>query len=134
MAKLNRQYGLTDREAALLRNSLNGPTGEGAPLWAVMRHKHGECRHALHLTIGSTELWALTTTPDDVALRNRLCRQVGARNARNLLGKCFPQGTARAAIESRLASEETNEASPEASRNSAIDRLVREILDRHSSI
>ena len=52
---------------------------------------------------GPAELWAFSTTVEDVALRERLYGTLGPRLARKVLARRFPGGTARPDIESRIA-------------------------------
>jgi intracellular multiplication protein IcmB len=46
-------------------------------------------------SLGPIELWALSTTPDDAALRNRLYEAVGFQEALRRLSKVFPAGSAQ---------------------------------------
>ena len=71
-------------------------------MFCVIRHKSGDCRQKLMLTLGPSELWALSTTAEDVALRELLYEAVGAPDARSALASRFPRGSARKEIELRL--------------------------------
>lgn len=100
--KLADSAGLEKREESILRNELTGPGPDGAPMFCAFRHKDGDCRQKLVLTIGPSELWALSTTAEDVALRDLLYETLGAPEARAVLAARFPGGSAKAEIETRL--------------------------------
>ena len=46
-------------------------------------------------SLGPIELWAFSTTPTDVALRNRLYELVGFSEGLRRLSRVFPTGTAK---------------------------------------
>ncbi len=101
--KLAQSFGLSETDKDIIRNRLNGPTSDGAPLFAVIRHKKGVARQQLVLTLGANELWALSTVPEDSALRTDLTELLGSRAARSILAARFPGGSAKAEIEARAA-------------------------------
>jgi len=78
---------------------LTGPRKGGAPFLALLQLKDGRHEHLLFNSLGPVELWAFSTTPEDVALRNRLYEALGPVEARRRLAKRFPAGTARDHIE-----------------------------------
>lgn len=90
---------LNERQLGLVKGQLNGPGPAGAPVFAVMRLKRGDIRQLLVSSLGPLELWAYSTTAEDVALRGLLSRLVGAKNARRILALHYPGGSARDAIE-----------------------------------
>lgn len=51
--------------------------------------------------MGPIELWALSTSPKDTALRRRLYDALGTTEARRRLAKVFPKGSAEQEIERR---------------------------------
>jgi intracellular multiplication protein IcmB len=53
------------------------------------------------LTLGSSEMWAYSTTSQDVNLRKKLSKKVGLSNALAILSREFPGGTAKDYIISR---------------------------------
>ena len=103
VGRLASLFSLGDHEQSLLRDQLTGPGPNGTPLFAIIRHKQGSCRQKLNLTIGAAELWALSTTPEDVALREQLQARTSAAEALLLLAARFPGGSAKAQIESAAA-------------------------------
>lgn len=111
---LSGMFGLNRSECQTLRTELTGPGPDGTPLFAIVRHKQGTSMQKLFLTLGPFELWALTTTAEDVALRDCLFKMIGPNAARQALAGRFPAGTAKSEIESRLYhSRQTGLAMPE---------------------
>ena len=53
-------------------------------------------------TLGPVELWALSTSAEDMAIRNRLYIQLGASKARQMLAAAYPGGSARREIQRRV--------------------------------
>jgi intracellular multiplication protein IcmB len=46
-------------------------------------------------SLGPVELWAISTTPNDVGLRTRLYERIGPGEARRRFACVFPNGTAK---------------------------------------
>ena len=61
----------------------------------------------LTLTLGPIELWALSTTAEDVIIRNHMYRHLGPSEARRYLAIVFPEGTATKELSKRF--KETTE-------------------------
>ena len=78
-------------------------------------------------TPGPVELWALTTSPADVALRSRLYALLPPARARAALARAFPAGTARGRIETELARLDTAGAGRAASEEAVLDRIADEL-------
>ncbi len=98
-----RRFRLSPASAQVVRTRLNGPMrdGSGAPFMAIMNVNNVVYEQMLVNSLGPVELWALSTTPNDVALRNRLYERVGPVEARKRLARVFPKGTARDEIDRR---------------------------------
>ena len=100
--RLDGHFRLMDEEKRVMRGELTGPSPEGARFWAMFSlWKEGAVRQKLNLTLGPGELWAFSTTAEDVALRQRFYGTIGPRLARKDLARRFPGGTARPETESR---------------------------------
>ena len=128
-AKLfSEQFGLSDAELRILRHRLTGPTEDGAPLFAIMRHKQGAVRQLLYLTLGSPELWALSTTPEDTALREQLLKSLNPSEARAALAARFPGGSAKSEFE-RLAARRA-EQDCEAEMSGILETLAKDTAER----
>lgn len=125
---LVRSFDINRRGEEVLRNELTGPSSQGAPLYVVLKTKRGTIQQKLFLTLGPVELWAFSTTAEDVALRNRLYEMLGPKKAREILGIRFPGGSAKSEIETRVSRlEETTGQSSEHARGNIIGALAEEL-------
>src|SRR3546814_3573975 len=75
----------------------------GAPFFTRLRLKGGMTKQLLYNTLGPIELWALSTTQEDVQIRNRLYDRIGPKRARRTLSKVYPSGSALSDVERRRA-------------------------------
>jgi len=102
--KICERFGLNGTTRAALKAKLTGPIpGKGAPIFAKMVVKGSRpYEHVVYNSLGPIEIWAFSTTAEDVQLRNRLSEAVGPREARQILGRVFPGGSAKAEIERRV--------------------------------
>ncbi|MEC5382746.1 hypothetical protein VSX64_18055 [Aurantimonas sp. C2-6-R+9] len=109
---------------------LRGPIdGEGAPVLAMMTLRSGTYVQELINTLGPIELWALSTTAEDAALRGMLYDRLGSKAARRLLARRFPEGSAKGAIERRLADlEDRGTAISDAERGNVLKNLADELV------
>ena len=76
---------------------------------------------------GPVELWALTTSPRDAALRERLHARLAPAEARAALARRFPAGSARTWIETELRRLELRGARVAASESDLLERLADEL-------
>ena len=102
LVEAKRMFGLSDTATSSITRYLNGPTRAGAPFLAVLQMTDGRHEHLLYNTLGPMELWAFSTTQEDVSLRNRLYANLGATEARRRLALRFPSGTAKPDIQRRM--------------------------------
>jgi intracellular multiplication protein IcmB len=79
--------------------------------------------------LGPIELWALSTTPDDAALRNRLYEAVGFREALRRLAKVFPTGSAQKEIERRRVERLRGGEMEAHATQSVVEGLTAELVD-----
>ena len=87
----------------VVRYRLTGPGRDGAPALLIAAGQGGRFEQLVVNTPGPAELWALTTSPADVALRRRVHALLPPARARAALARAFPVGTARPRIEDELA-------------------------------
>ena len=73
---------------------MHGPREGGGTFLAQFATKTGINTQLLTLTLGPIELWAFSTTAEDANLRNQLYKKIGPNNARKVLARIFPGGTA----------------------------------------
>jgi len=128
---ISKSYDLSEAEKDIIRNRLTGPGSRGAPMWIVFKTKdHGQIRQELLLTLGPAELWAFSTTNDDVALRSRLYKELGAPLARRVLAARFPGGSAKSEIEKRITlAEEIGERVDDDAISDIVGSLSKELVE-----
>ncbi len=118
------RFGLSETARSIIRYKLTGPKAGGAPVLFVLGTTEGRYEQHLLNTLGPIELWALSTSSEDVAIRNRLYNALGAGRARQMLAANFPGGSARNEIKRRiLALAEKGE-----TRASALSRVIEGIV------
>ncbi len=126
-------FGLSDTAQAALVNRVHGPREGGSTFLALFATKGGVNTQLLTSTIGPIELWAFSTTAEDAKLRNILYRRLGPVEARRLLARLFPSGSATKLLEERLnAAKETEGFIGEADSLSLVDQLAQDILIAYS--
>jgi len=96
------RFGLSDTAKWVMRYRLTGPRPSGAPVLLLLSTNEGRYEQHLVNTLGPIELWALSTSVEDVTLRNFLYTSLGASSARQVLAKYFPGGSARQEIRRRV--------------------------------
>lgn len=96
------RFSLSETAVWIMRNRLTGPRASGAPALLVLGTNEGRYEQHLINTLGPIELWAFSTSAEDVALRRRLYTRLGAAQARQVLAANFPGGSARDEIRRRV--------------------------------
>lgn len=126
-------FGLSPTAQTALRTRVHGPREGGATFLAQFATKAGMNTQLLTLTLGPVELWAFSTTVEDVNLRNKLYRRLGPAEARRVLAALFPSGSVKKMVEKRLANMKEEQALiTEEIRTSIIDQLLEEILTEYT--
>ncbi len=123
------RFNLSEASASVVRNGLHGPGPDGAPFLAVLQVDNAKYEQLLVNTLGPVELWALSTTPGDTALRNRLYADVGFSEALRRLAKIFPGGSALKEIERRKADRLRSGEIDASAETGVIDQLTAELVD-----
>lgn len=119
------RFGLSQTARNVIRFRLTGPKASGAPALLVLGTTEGRYEQHLINTLGPIELWALSTSSEDVAIRTRLYKKLGAGRARQLLAMTFPGGSARNEIKRRvLMRAEAGEA-----KGAATGAVIEDIVD-----
>lgn len=121
--KLKELFGFNETAKNLLLNYCHGPTPNGAPFLSYLKTKSGGYTQLLYSTISAIEYWALTTTTEDVIIRERLYASMGPVPARSVLARMFPGGV-QAEIR-LLKSRMTHEMNADPS-DAILDRLLAE--------
>ncbi|MAS88077.1 MAG: type IV secretion protein IcmB [Micavibrio sp.] len=123
------RFGLSDTARNIIRYQLTGPRSGGAPCLFVLGSKDGRYEQHLINTLGPIELWALSTSTEDVGVRNRLYARLGAQRARRALAASFPGGSASAEIKRRLYLKAEGGKTGAAVTSEVIDEIVNELVD-----
>ncbi|MGH1398090.1 MAG: type IV secretion protein IcmB [Alphaproteobacteria bacterium] len=123
------RFGLSDTARNVIRHKLTGPSSRGAPCLFVLGTTEGRYEQHLYNTLGPIELWALSTSAEDVAIRNRLYGKLGAGRARMILAATFPGGSARNEIRRRVLTRSEEGAARTAMISAIIEELVEEMIE-----
>lgn len=114
---------------------LTGPGPEGSSMLYLGQLKSETAprvEQVIRLTLGPTEMWAYSTTPEDVKLRDNLSERIGLSNALSILGKAYPKGSASSDIQKMMfdGGAEMDEANPDNSiYDILVDKLVKEFRE-----
>lgn len=123
------RFGLSNTAKHVMRYKLTGPKAIGAPALIVIGSTSGRYEQHIYNTLGPIELWAFSTSSEDVSIRNRLYALLGAARARQMLAMKFPGGSARNEIRRRvLANSEKGGDSKQAMISGVIEKIVEEIV------
>ena len=123
------RIGVMQPTAAVVRHGLHGPGPGGAPFLAIMQIENSKYEQLLVNSLGPIELWALSTTPDDAALRNRLYEAVGFQEALRRLSKVFPAGSAQKEVERRRLERLRSGEMEARATESVLEGLAAEVID-----
>lgn len=123
------RFGLSETARQIIRTKLTGPKSIGAPCLFVLGSTDGRYEQHLYNTMGPIELWALSTSAEDVAIRNRVYLKLGASRGRQMLAASFPGGSARNEIRRRVLSRSESGESRGAMISAVIEEIVNEIVD-----
>lgn len=118
--RLCQLFGLSEVAALRMERDLTAPSAAGANFLTIQNTKKGRYVQVLTNTIGPITRWALTTTAEEMALRNRLYERMDPREARALLGAIYPSG-AQEVIEERRRSMDGED-------TSLLDQMAEEVL------
>lgn len=118
-AALQDFFGFNDTARRLMTQYVNGPKSSGAPLLANITTKQGPFTALLVSTLGLETRWALSTTSEDVMVREIVCQRLGAAEGRMALAAIYPDG-AKTAVE-RLREE---------GKANAVDLVANDTLER----
>ncbi len=117
--------------AAVALERIGKPTAAGARLLGVFSTRSGRYVAELMHTLSPTALWAYGTTSEDRSIRDRLYRVIGPTEARRLLARIFPSGSAKDEVERRrqdMGARGGTANSAEEADASLIERMVSELV------
>ena len=122
-------FNLSAAGASTVRYGLGGPGPEGAPFLLVLQADGERWEQKLVNLLGPIELWALSTTPEDTALRTRLFDRIGFTESLRRLARIFPAGSAAKEI-ARRKQDRLNRGEQEAKAEAGVvDELMLELVD-----
>src|SRR5579859_6862071 len=124
------KFNLGETAKVVLRTRLNGPKSWGAPMLAILRTKNGQYMQYLVSSAGPIKLWALSTTAEDVEIRNGLYKEFGPKRARQILAQVFPEGSAKSEVERRTAYRAAAGISDEMAGCSVAQEILEEMINR----
>ena len=123
------RFGLSNTAKHVMRYRLTGPKAIGAPALLVLGTTSGRYEQHIYNTLGPIELWAFSTSAEDVAIRNRLYAKLGASRARQMLALKFPGGSARNEIRRRVLTESEGGDSRQAMISTVLETIVEELVE-----
>ncbi|MDP9126794.1 MAG: type IV secretion protein IcmB [Pseudomonadota bacterium] len=124
------RFGMSDTARWVMRYRLTGPRASGAPVLLLLLTTEGLFEQHLVNTLGSIELWALSTSVEDVQLRSKLYTALGAARARRILARSFPTGSARQEIRRRIVMRAERGEIESSATSVVIEELAEELLAR----
>ncbi|MBE8233444.1 MAG: ATP-binding protein [Endozoicomonadaceae bacterium] len=87
-------FSLTDTDVKVLTdNTVHGPKRGGSSLLYVYKTSSGQFSQVLKFPVGSQLLWANSTTPVDLNIKEELSNKIGSKQMLKLLSKRYPSGT-----------------------------------------
>jgi intracellular multiplication protein IcmB len=128
IAETAQRFGLSDTARWVMRYRLTGPRASGAPVLLLLGTNEGRYEQHLVNTLGPIELWALSTSAEDVDLRSRLYTALGAVRARQTLAQFFPGGSARQEIRRRVVLKTERGEVESGATSAVIDEMTRELI------
>ncbi len=123
------RFGLSNTAKHIMRYKLTGPKAIGAPALIVIGSTSGRYEQHIYNTLGPIELWAFSTSSEDVSIRNRLYAVLGAARARQMLASEFPGGSARNEIRRRVLANSDSGDSKSAMISTVIDEIIEEMVE-----
>jgi len=114
----------------LSKGRVHGPHG-GKPgvFMAKFVTNTGKYTQLLSANIGSIEIWALSTTAEDAAVRSKLYEKIDPATARKLLAKYYPYGIKKYVEQRRVSMKSTGFYTDDDDKN-LYDTIVDEILKK----
>jgi intracellular multiplication protein IcmB len=123
-----KRFGMTETARWIMRHKLTGPKSSGAPALLILGTTEGRYEQHLINTLGPIELWAFSTSAEDVQIRSRLYARLGAGQARRLLAANFPGGSARTEIGRRVTSMAEKGEVDKSTTSAVIGEIVEELV------
>lgn len=115
-----------------LNTHVSGPSREGVNLLYLGVNKGAKVEQILNFKMSPQEIWALSTTVEDVQIRSKLADSIGYIKAIEILGKRFPGGSCKDYLEARQRMNTDDglgsTLSEEDKTNAAVNNLYKELV------
>lgn len=98
MREIKRIFTPSSDAVRQMNRYLSGPGKEGSSMLYIGQLKgetSSKIEQVLRLSLGPIEMWAYSTTPEDVSLRSRIAERVGFISSLRILAKAYPGGSAK---------------------------------------
>lgn len=122
---IQKAFDLNETTAQIVRSRLTGPGKGGVPFVFSVTTKTGIFSQYIYNTISPTEMWAFSTTSEDVTIRRMLTAALGAATARKILATEFPEGSIENFMKRFLKEHEYDEVVKSNPYKVIVDRLVK---------
>jgi len=134
--KLSLMFGLSPTETAVLQsNKIHGPiAGVGSSFMLRYKVKDGTFTQLLTSTIGPVEAWALSTTNEDVLLREQIEATFGSSRGRKILSMAYPKGSAKDDIERRKSELVPDGLVDDDLVDGIISQVAKEIIEKYGDV
>jgi intracellular multiplication protein IcmB len=93
------KFDLNGEIGTIVRSELNGPNHMGVPFVVKFTTKAGEYTQFLYNTLSPIEMWAFSSTMEDVKMIERCEDIFGSQDALRVLAQSFPSGSITGKIE-----------------------------------
>jgi intracellular multiplication protein IcmB len=128
--KISQVFGFQDpAEQSALQYSVHGPKKGGGTFLAKFSTNQGWYTMLLTSTLGPIELWAFSTTAEDVSIRNRLYQKVGPKIARKVLAQKYAGGSAKTDVEERKERLRSNGVTIDGDGSNILEAIVAELVE-----
>lgn len=129
--KISKSFGFeNEEEVRALQNRVHPPKKGGGTFMAKFQTQEKRYTMLLSATLGPVELWAFSTTAEDMVVRNRLYESIGPKRARQLLAMKYPGGSVKKEVEERAEKRKKHEGSLIKDQSKSIyDEIIEELLD-----
>jgi intracellular multiplication protein IcmB len=128
--KIKAKFNPSSDAITALKTWVTGPTKEGSSMLYLGKMKGlADVEQIICLTLGASEMWAYSTTHQDVYLRKKLSAKIGLSNALAILSGEFPGGSAKDYILTRTGETENSDEG-----EAIYDTIINELIIKHKHL
>ncbi|MBO1897657.1 hypothetical protein HNW13_018120 [Shewanella sp. BF02_Schw] len=104
---LKDQFSLSESDFTVLtNNTVHGPKAGGSSLLYVYKTNEGQFSQVLKFPVGPQMLWANSSNPDDLIIKDEIYSVIGSHFGLSVLGELYSGGTAESEIQRRRSDDE----------------------------